>query len=375
MRTLKILTIAVGIAALGAGCKKHESTEAAPPAAAAATGISAATASGEPGAEPSQLSPEQRAKELAKIDTFVITLGEFEDRLLKQSPYIRHRYATRERKKEFLDNMVRFELMAKEAMSKGYDKDPEVVRTMKQVMIQKLIRNDFEKQLKPEDIAEAELKTYYDGHLREYNTPEQVRASHILVKFPPNATAAQKEAAKARAAGLLDESKKAKDATAFAELAKKHSDDTGSKALGGDLRYFSKTEEGGTMVKEFSDAAFKLAKANDTSPLVETRYGYHIIRLADRRPAQTRNFDSVKRQIQNRLYREKRTKMFDDFVKNLRAKAQVNINEVLLDDIKINPNPPATPGGKPGAPGAPGAAPHLQVSPTPMPTPMPTPAP
>jgi peptidyl-prolyl cis-trans isomerase C len=347
MRTLALgIFAALALGAFGSACK-HKSTEAAPP----ATTAGPVT----PPAEGSTLSPELRGKELARIDTTVITLGEFEDRILKQSPYIRHRYATRERKKEFLDNMVRFELMAKEAMAKGYDKDPEVQRTMKQVMIQKLIRNDFEKKLKPEDIPEPELTAYYEGHKREYNTPEQVRASHILVKFPPNATAAQKEAAKARATALLSEVKaKAKDATAFAELAKKHSDDTGSKALGGDVRYFSRTEEGGTMVKEFSDAAFKLAKAGDLSDLVETKYGYHVIRLADRRAAQTRTFESVKRQIQNRLYREKRTKMFDEFVKGLRAKAQVAINDALLDEVKISATPPPPPGGRPGMPGMPG---------------------
>src|SRR5438105_5991329 len=159
-----LAAVALGLALFG-GCK-HDSTEAKPPA-------TTTNPLAPPPSDVSQLTPEQRGRALAKIDDTVITLGEFEDRLLKQSAYIRHRYATRERKKEFLDNMVRFELMAKEATAKGYDKDPEVLRTMKQVMIQKLIRNDFEKKLKPEDIPDAELKAYYDSHQREYNTPEQ----------------------------------------------------------------------------------------------------------------------------------------------------------------------------------------------------------
>src|SRR5438067_7875527 len=103
--------------------------------------------------------------------------------------------------------MIRFELMAKEAMAKGYDKDSEVLRTMKQVMIQKLIRNDFESKLKPEDIPEPELKAYYEKNQKEFHTPEQVRASHILIKLPPNATAAQKSAARDRAKTVLDELK------------------------------------------------------------------------------------------------------------------------------------------------------------------------
>jgi peptidyl-prolyl cis-trans isomerase C len=349
MRSVTISLFALAtIAGLALGCK-HESTEARPP-----------VTQPPPGSEESQLKPEERAKALAVIDGTIITLGEFEERLLKQSPFIRHRYATRERKKEFLDNMIRFELMSKEAMAKGYDKDPEVIRTMKQVMIQKLIRNDFESKVKPEDIPEAELKAYYDSHIREYNTPEQVRASHILIKFPPGATAAQKEAARARAQSVLEEARKAKDQNAFAELAKKYSEDTGSKAVGGDLRYFSRTEEGGTMVKEFSDAAFALKKPGDLSGLVETRYGYHVIRLTDRRPAQSRTFDQVKKQIQNRLYREKRTKMFDEFVKGLREKAKIQIYEELLDLIKISPTPPPSPGQP-----ATGQRPGLTVTPTP----------
>src|SRR5207302_820070 len=160
--------VALGLALFG-GCK-HDSTEAKPPA-------TTTNPLAPPPSDVSQLTPEQRGRALAKIDDTVITLGEFEDRLLKQSAYIRHRYATRERK-----------------------------------------------------------------------TPEQVRASHILIKFPPNATAAQKETAKERAKSVLSEVKeKGKEPQGFSELVKKYSDDTGSKMIGGDLRYFSRTEEGGTM--------------------------------------------------------------------------------------------------------------------------------
>ena len=92
--------------------------------------------------------PPQSAEELkaplAKIDDVTITLGEFQERINRQSPYIRARYTSLEQKKEFLDSLVRFEVLAKEAYQRGFDKDPEVVRTMKQVMIQKLMRDEFD---------------------------------------------------------------------------------------------------------------------------------------------------------------------------------------------------------------------------------------
>src|SRR5438067_1592244 len=98
--------------------------------------------------------PEDLQETLAKIDDVVITVGEFQERINKQSPYVRARYTSIERKKEFLDNLVRFEVLAKEAEKRGLNKDAEVVRTMKQVMIQQLLRNEFDK-LKVEDISDA----------------------------------------------------------------------------------------------------------------------------------------------------------------------------------------------------------------------------
>ena len=80
---------------------------------------------------------------LATVDGVVITVGEFQERLNRQSPYIRARYTSVYQKKEFLDSLVRFEVLAAEAAKRGFYKDPEVIRTAKQVMIQKLLRDEF----------------------------------------------------------------------------------------------------------------------------------------------------------------------------------------------------------------------------------------
>src|SRR5580704_3020325 len=103
------------------------------------------TAPGGPGA-PAQ-SAEELKTVLARIDDVTITLGDFEDRINRQSPYIRARYTSLEQKKEFLDSLVRFEVLAKEAARRGYDKDSEVVRTMKQVMITKLMRDELDNKI------------------------------------------------------------------------------------------------------------------------------------------------------------------------------------------------------------------------------------
>src|SRR4051794_31556574 len=150
------------------------------------------------GAKASSQKPEDLAEVLAKVDDVTITVGEFQDRINKQSPYVRARYTSLERKKEFLDNLVRFEVLAKEAERRGLNKDAEVVRTMKQVMIQKLLKDEFDK-LTLKDISDEACRTYFDGHKDEFNQPEEARVSLILVK---DAATAKKVMGDARIKGV-----------------------------------------------------------------------------------------------------------------------------------------------------------------------------
>jgi len=298
---------------------------------------------------------------LAKIDDVTITVGEFEDRINKQSPYIRARYSSVERKKEFLDNLVRFETLAKEAAKRGYDKDEEVVRTMKQVMIQKLMKDEFDNRIKLEDIKDDECKKFYDEHKDEYNKPEEVRVSHILVDSDAKA---KEVLGKYRELVAKD---KAQDAKHFRDLVTAYSiDDTANKQRGGDLSFFA--DNSTQLPKELVQAAFKLQNTGDVSlQPVKTAKGWHVLKLTGRRKALNRGFDEVKRQIQNRLYRDKRQKAQEDFVAELKKKANVQIYEDKLHNVQIHTTPGAPgPGASmpPGMPGAPGLPPgHPAVPP------------
>ena len=133
---------------------------------------------------------------LAQIDDVSITVSEIEERINSQTPYVRARYTGLEQKKEFLDNLVKFEVLASEARRQGLDRDPEVVRAMKQVMIQSCSSSALTK-LKQEDITDEDVKTYFDSHQDEFNRPPEVRVSMILV--PDEDTA--KKCSPTRAAG------------------------------------------------------------------------------------------------------------------------------------------------------------------------------
>ena len=95
---------------------------------------------------------------------------------------MRARYTTADKKKDFVDNLIRFEVMANEAQTRGYDKDPEVVRVMKQQMISKFLQKDFESKLKVEDVPDADVEKYYKDHPAEFNQKDEVRVSEIVVK-------------------------------------------------------------------------------------------------------------------------------------------------------------------------------------------------
>lgn len=288
----------------------------------------------------SALSPEDQGKVVAKIGALEITLKEFERRLKQQAPYARARYASLERKKEFLDNLVRFEVLAAEAARKGYDRDAEVIQQMKQTMVRKLMTKEVSNLVKLSDISEDKMRAYYEEHADQYHKPEQVRASQLLVTDAARAKKLHAELSKKIAADRRSYRK------TFAEYARKHSEDAASKPRGGDLRFFARTTEGGDQPKEVSDAAFALAKVGDLSAPVKSAAGWHVLLLTGRKNRYDRTFDQVKRQIQNRLYRREKRERTDGFVADLKTAAKVVINEAELAKIEISADE-GTPGGKP----------------------------
>ena len=138
-------------------------------------------------------------------------------------------------------------------------------------------------------VPPADIEREYNNNLEQYSTPEQVRASHILLKTEGKDDAA----VKAKAEELL---KQARSGADFAELARKNSEDEASAKNGGDLDYFGK----GRMVPEFDAAVFAM-QPGQISDLVKTQYGYHIIKLVDKKPATTRPFAEVRQQLADQL--------------------------------------------------------------------------
>ena len=196
-------------------------------------------------------------------------------------------------------------------------------------------------------VTDEELRKYYAENESRYGTPEERRASHILVKAEKGATADERAKAKAKAESLLAELKKPQ--TVFADLARKNSDDPGSAQKGGDLDFFAR----GAMVKPFEDAAFSL-KQGETSGLVESEFGYHIIRVTAVRGGGKRSFDTVRAEIEDEVKKQLAQKRFSELAvefTNMVYEQSDSLKPVVdkfklelrtAKDVKRNPGPEAT---------------------------------
>ena len=166
-------------------------------------------------------------------------------------------------------------------------------------------------------VTPQQAQDFYDKNPDQFKRPEQVRASHILITVQQGADVAAKAAAKRKAEGVLKQVKAGGD---FAALAKDNSQDPGSAVNGGDLGFFQR----GQMVPPFDEAAFTM-KPGATSDLVETQFGYHIIRVMEKKEAGTVTIDEVRPQLEQYLQNANRQREMQAFVDGLKAKGKVEI--------------------------------------------------
>ncbi len=164
-------------------------------------------------------------------------------------------------------------------------------------------------------VTDKETKDFYEKHPDLFKQPEQVRACHILIKVEAGADQQKKAQAIQR---IKEIQKKLKDGQDFAALAKKYSEDPGSSVKGGDLGYFSR----GQMVKPFEDAAFGM-KPNEVSGIVETQFGYHLIKVYDKKPAKILAYGEIKDLLAKRIRQEKTQQEAAKYIAELKKNAKI----------------------------------------------------
>lgn len=164
------------------------------------------------------------------------------------------------------------------------------------------------------EISGADVQRYYNQHQQEFQTPEQVRVRHILIKVPANADPKTVAAARQKAEDVL---KQLKAGGNFAELAKKYSDDPGSKDQGGELGFI----QHGATVPEFDKTAFSL-QPGQTSGVIQTQFGFHILQVEEKQPAHAKSVDEVHNLIVADLTQQKQAAAAQNYANQLQAQAQ-----------------------------------------------------
>lgn len=261
---------------------------------------------------------EVKPKILKTVGKEVVTEQEFNELLDSLSDKYKEYYSTEEGKAQLLDKLVEQKIFVQEAKIKKLDKSEKFKKNMKIAEENELadmyIKQEVLESVKVED---KDLKSDYEANKENYKTNEEVKASHILIYTPAEATEADKKALKEKAESVLKEVLDGK--TSFEDLAKKYSEDPGSKETGGDLGYFEKDK----MVAEFANAAFAGEIGKVIPNLVESQYGYHIIKVTDKKAAGYKSYEEVKAEIETALIEKKRTEKYEKMMAELKKKYKV----------------------------------------------------
>ncbi|MEQ1574901.1 MAG: peptidylprolyl isomerase [Vicinamibacterales bacterium] len=302
-------------------------------------------------AEPIKPVPAQLPEILARVNGEAIDKAEFEKAVAAIEGQNQAPVPPDQRDQIFrgvLDQIISYKLLIQEARARKIEvPEPEIEQRIGQIRVQFPSEDAFKQAISQQGVTIEQLRAdarsemqvskmlqtetegkiavkpeqvdaFYKENPSQFQQGERVRASHILIAFPQGADAAAKQQARAKAEGVLKEVKAGKD---FAGLAKQHSQDPGSAPNGGDLNFFGR----GQMVGPFDEAAFKLAPGQ-TSDLVESQFGYHIIRLTAKEPATTVQLDEkVRAQVQQFLENQARQQVTQTLLESLKAKGKIEI--------------------------------------------------
>lgn len=278
---------------------------------------------------------------VAKFGGQSISDAELAERFSEMNPYARARFQTVEQRRDYVEGLVRFELLAQEAVRRNLQNDPEVVEAARRVMVQQLLKKELEEGAG--GVTDGQVASYYQAHTSDYLKPAMARLSHIAFKKEDRARAGEVYA-QVKALPPLD-------AAGFGKLARENSQDERTRELDGDMRFLSDDELAAQYGPELAAAAAKLARVGDVAEgLVETPKALHIVKLQGRQLALNLSLEQAKPSIQQLLANQSRQERFAALMNRLKKEAHLQLNESSLAAMVVDPKAPATPSSSP-APG------------------------
>jgi len=217
-----------------------------------------------------------------------------------------------------LKRVVVNRIIADYARAQGFDQRP-AVREKQALVVENFLATEYLEEVVAGAVkaTDEEVQQYYEQHPDEFTTPEAVRASHILVQVARTAPEPERAAARAKLEGIQRRLQAGED---FATLARELSEDPGAKQNGGDLGFSPR----GRMVPEFETVAFAL-KPGETSGVVETQFGFHLIRVEERRAAECQPLAAVQQRIAAKIARERQGEAVSAFVEKVSKEAGMEL--------------------------------------------------
>lgn len=250
-------------------------------------------------------------KVIAQINGREIRDDEFKMRFSRLTPSLKSKYSDEKGKREFLEEIIKRELLLQEAKKSGIEKDQVLIDRIEE-MKERLILNEFlQREVEGKLVTtDKELEDYYNLHKEEFKSPDEAKISHILVRNEEDAKA------------VIKRLRKGSD---FAKMAREISIDMATKDSGGEMGVIQK----GKFHPQLDSVIFSTNEGEVSDP-VKTERGYHIIKVRKKIPGLPLSFNEAKNIISQRYQIEKRSKVFEDLFARLKSKANITISDENL---------------------------------------------
>ncbi|MBJ6760312.1 peptidyl-prolyl cis-trans isomerase [Myxococcaceae bacterium JPH2] len=264
-----------------------------------------------------------------------VTTDEVARRFREMSPALRERYQSPQARREYVEALARFDVLVREALSRGLQDDPEVVEATKRALVNRLMRAKLEEASIA--VSDADVEAAYAARREDFVRPEVVRLSHVFLAAPRSDVARvakareRAEAVRAQALALAPD-----DFAAFGKLARGVSEEPRTAPLDGDLRFLSDAELTQELGPEVTAAARALTTEGALSGVVQTDAGLHVLKLRARRPALDVPLEEAREGLRVRLEGEQRARSWASYLEDASRRLALKVDTAALDAVPLD---------------------------------------
>jgi parvulin-like peptidyl-prolyl isomerase len=274
------------------------------------------------------LRPASVSQTLAVVDGKPITLSAFQAEITRRGGEAA--FAGAHQRRALLDELIRVEVLASNAVKAGASDDPDVKRAIDQLMADKYQHENIDAPLADLQVTDGEIEDYYRSNVASFSTPETAHAAVIFFAVPANASDDDKQALQQRVEHIHDLAVAKPGASNFADLAAQYSDDQDTRAQGGDIGWISEGQENPRWEPAVTKGVFDLDNPGQVSPVIATATGFYIVKLLEDQAAAVRPLPEVRNSIRQLLIRAERQHRAAKLYAAALANVQVSVNEAAV---------------------------------------------